>query len=104
MEESPVKTILTRLRAFLHNNLRIDTDFISSLSAASLLTYSDADSLQSFVSLGGHKAQDDLLQHMEWFYDEEMLEKFCRFLEEHSKPAKPRLSKIAERIRQEMKK
>ena len=42
MEESPVKTILTGLRAYLHNNLRIDESFISSLSAAGLLSDSDA--------------------------------------------------------------
>ena len=64
MEESPVKTILTGLRAYLHNNLRIDESFISSLSAAGLLSDSDADILRSSVSQGGHKAQDGLLQYM----------------------------------------
>ena len=92
------------LRAYLHNNLRIDESFISSLSAAGLLSYSDADILRSSVSQGGHKTQNGLLQYMEWFYDGEMLEKFCVFLDNHSKPAKPRLGEIAERIRHEMKK
>ena len=104
MEESPVKTILTRLRAFLHNNLRIDKDFIAGLSAANLLTESDADSLRFSVTEGGNEALYGLLHYIEWYYDEEMLERFCGFLEEHSKPAKPRLSKIAERILQEMEK
>ena len=103
-EESPVKTILTGLRAYLHNNLRIDESFISSLSAAGLLSDSDADILRSSVSQGGHKAQDGLLQYMEWYYDQKLLEKFCVFLNDYSKPAKPRLGEIAGRIRQEMEK
>ena len=104
MEESPVKTILTGLRAYLHSNLRIDESFISSLSAAGLLSDSDADILRSSVSQGGHKALYGLLQYMEWYYDQKMLEKFCVFLDDHSKLAKPRLGEIAERIRQEMEK
>ena len=104
MEESPVKTILLGLRAYLHNNLRIDESFISSLSAAGLLSDSDADIIRSSVNQGGHKAQYDLLQYMEWYYDQKMLEKFCVFLDDYSKPAKPRLGEIAERIRQEIEK
>ena len=104
MEESPVKKILTGLREYLHNNLRINDSFISSLSAVGLLSDSDADILRSSVSQGGHKAQDGLLQYMEWYYDLKLLEKFCVFLDDHSKPAKPRLGEIAERIRQEMEK
>ena len=104
MEESSVKTILTGLRAYLRSNLRIDESFISSLSAADLLSDNDADILRSSVSQGGDKAQDGLLQYMEWYYDQKTLEKFCMLLEDYSKPAKPRLSEIAARIRQEMEK
>ena len=103
MEESPVKTILTGLRAYLHSNLRIDESFISGLHASGLLSGSDANILRSSVSQGGHKALDGLLQYMEWDYDQKMLEKFCVFLDDYSKPAKPRLGEIAKRIRQAIK-
>ena len=103
--ESPVKTILTGLREYLHNNLRIDESFISRLSVAGLLGDSDADTLRSFVSQGGaDKALYSLMRRMEVDYDQEMLEKLCVFLDDYSKPAKPRLGEIAGRIRQEMKK
>ena len=98
-----VKTVLTGLRTYLLNNLRINESFVSNLSAAHLLNDSDAHIFQSSIRQGDNKVLYGLLHYMEWFYDEEMLEKFCRFLEEHSKPAKPRLGKIAERIRQDMK-
>ena len=96
--------ILRGLRAYLHKNLRIDEDFISGLSAAGLLSDSDADGLRSSVTQGGNEALYDLLHYIEWFYEEEMLEKFCVFLDDYSKLAKPRLGEVAERIRQEMKK
>ena len=102
--ESPVKTILTALRAYLHNNLRIDESFISSLSAAGLLGDSDAAILRSSVNQGGDKVLYGLMQYMEWYYDQKMLEEFCVFLDNYSKPAKRRLAQIAERIRREMKK
>ena len=91
MEESPVKTILTGLGAYLHNNLKIDESFISRLSVAGLLSDSDADMLRSSVSRGGDKALFGLLQYMEWYYDQKMLERFCVFLDDYFKPAKPRL-------------
>ena len=104
MEESLVKIVLTGLRTYLHNNLRIDKDFIAGLSAEGLLGDSDADRLRSSVTQGGNEALYDLLHYIEWFYDEEMLEKFCVFLDDYSKKAKPRLGKVAVRIRSELEK
>ena len=104
MEESPVKKILTELRAYLHENLRIDTDFIAGLSASGLLSDSDASSLRSSVTRGGNEALYGLLNYIEWFYDEKMLEEFCVFLDVYSKKAKPRLREVAAKIRQEMEK
>ena len=104
MEESPVKKVLTGLRTYLHNNLRIDKDFIADLSAAGLLSDSDADSLRSSVTQGGNEALYSLLHYIEWYYDEEMLEKFCVFLDDCSKKAKPRLREVAARIRSELEK
>ena len=104
MEESLVKKVLTGLRSYLHNNLRIDKDFIAGLTAEGLLGDSDADRLRSSVTQGGNEALYGLLHHIEWFYDEEMLEKFCVFLDDYSKKARPRLGKVAVRIRSELKK
>ena len=104
MEESRVKKVLTGLRTYLHNNLRIDKNFIAGLSAAGLLGDSDADSLRSSVTQGGNEALYGLLHHIEWFYDEEMLEKFCVFLDDYSKKARPRLREVAARIRSELEK
>ena len=104
MEESPVKKVLTGLRTYLHNNLRIDKDFIAGLSAAGLLSDSDADSLRSSVTQGGNDALYGLLHYIEWFYDEEMLETFCVFLDDCSQKAKPRLREVAARIRSELEK
>ena len=96
--------ILRGLRTYLHNNLKIDKSFISSLYGAGLLSDSDTDFLQWSVSQGGHEALYGVLQYMEWYYNEQMLEKFCVFLDHYSKPARPRLGKIAKRIREEMEK
>ena len=103
-EESFVIEVIKSLRSFLHNQLRVDNDLIFGLQAAALLNESDVSRLRSLVDKGGNEALYDLLQYMESYYDEDMLQKFCVFLDEKSKPAKPRLGKIAERIRQEMKK
>ena len=46
---------------------------------------------------------DGLLDYMDSYYDEEMLEEFCVFLEEYSQPARRGLSKIAKRIRKDLK-
>ena len=104
MEESPVKKVLTGLRTYLHNNLRIDKDLITGLSAAELLSASDADRLRSSATQGGNEALYGLLHYIEWYYDEEMLEMFCGFLDVYSKKAKPRLRKVAARIRSELEK
>ena len=104
MEEPPIKKVLKGLRTYLHNNLRIDKDFIAGLSAKGLLGGSDADNLRSSVTQGGNEALYGLLNYIEWYYDEEMLEKFCVFLDDCSKDAKPIFSEIAARIRSELEK
>ena len=104
MEESTVKKVLKGLRTYLHDNLTIDIDFIERLSAEGLLDDSDADRLRSSVHQGGNQALYGLLRYIEKFYDEEMLEKFCVFLNDRSSKAKPIYSDIAAKIRSEMKK
>ena len=97
------RKVLKSLGTYLRGTLRVDEDFISSLSAAGLLGDSDANRLRSSVARDGNEALHGLLHYVVWYYDEEMLERFCKFLEETSKAAKPIFSKIAERIRGEMK-
>ena len=96
------RKVLKSLATYLTGTLRIE-DFISGLSSAGLLGESDADRLGSLVTQGDNEALYGLLHYVECYYDEEMLERFCAFLEEKSKSAKPIFSKIAERIREEMK-
>ena len=69
-----VKEVLSNLRGYLGDHLPVDVDFLSKL-----------------------------LQYMDSYYNEEMLEEFCVFLEEYSKPARRGLSKIAKRIREDLK-
>ena len=104
MEEWLVKKVLSGLHTYLHNNLRIDKDFIAGMSAAGLLGDRVADRLCSSVTQGGNKALYDLLHYMDRFYTVEMLEKFCGVLMERSMRAKPRLGEIANRIHEEMEK
>ena len=104
MEESTVKKVLKGVRTYMYDNLRVDMDFIERLSGSELLGDSDADRLRSSVTQGGNQALYGLLHYIESFYDEEMLEKFCVFLDDRSVKAKPIYSEIATRIRSEMKK
>ena len=97
------KKILANLRGYLQDNLPVDGDLISKLQGRNLLDKNDADRLRTAVSKGGKSGVDGLLDYMHSYYDEEMLETFCVFLEEHSKPAKPVLLTVATRIREEMK-
>ena len=105
MEEAVTlpRKVLKSLATYLTGTLRVDKDFISGLHAAGLLGDNDADRLGSSVTQGGNEALYGLLHYVEWYYDDEMLERFCAFLEEKSKSAKPIFSKIAEKIRGEMK-
>ena len=104
MEESPVRKVLNGLRTYLHSNLRIDKDFVAGLLAEGLLGGSNADSLRSSVTQGGNEALYGLLHYIEWYYNEEMLEKFCVFLDDCSKNAKPIFREIAAMIRSELEK
>ena len=101
MEESTVKKVLKGLRMYLYDSLTIDKDFIRHLSAAGLLGDNDADRLRSSVTQGGNDALYGLLDYMESFYHEEMLEKFCVFLD--SVKTRPIYGQIAARIRSERK-
>ena len=103
-EEDVVETALKNLSDYLHKYLRVDTSLISGLKRKQLLDDSSASQFDSLVSKGGGRAVDGLLDYMSSYYDEEMLEKFCSFLDESSKPARPRFRKIAQKIRDEMKK
>ena len=103
-EEFLAEIVLKDLRGYLQDHLPVDKDFISGLSAAGLLGYSDANRLGSAVTQGGDEALYGLLYYMESYYDEEMLERFCFFLEKKAKSAKPTLGIIAKKIRQEMNK
>ena len=103
-EEVLVKTVLNNLRGYILNHLTVGEDFISDLSAAELLDDTLADRLRSLVALGGNEALYHLLHYMELYYDAQMLVRFCVFLENKAKPAKPLLGRIAKKIRQELKK
>ena len=97
------KKILTDLRGYLQDNLPVDGDLISELQGRNLLGKKDADRLRAAAAKGGTEGVCGLLDYMYSFYTEEMLETFCVFLEEYSKPAKPVLLIVATRIRKEMK-
>ena len=96
--------MLNRLHVYLQENLPVDVSFISRLRDKGLLADENADKLRTAVAMkGGESGVDGLLHYMSSYYDEEMLEKFCVFLEEYSQPVKPVLLTIATRIREEMK-
>ena len=70
-----------------------------------LLHKRDADRIRSSLSKGSTQALGSLLDHMAAYYVGETLETFCTFLDDYSKHAKrPRLGKIATKIRAEIKK
>ena len=105
MEERDVaKEVLRNLREYLREYLPVDVDFLWRLQGKHLLADENADRLRTAVEMrGGTSGVDGLLHYMSSFYDEEMLEKFCVFLEEYSQPARPMLSKIATKIREDLK-
>ena len=105
MEERDVtKDVLSNLRGYLVGHLPVDVDFLSKLQGKRLLAEENADKLRTAVETkGGKSGVEGLLHYMSSYYDEEMLEEFCVFLEEYSQPARRGLSKIAKRIREELK-
>ena len=103
-EEAVVKKAIENIRNFLQINLSIDEDFVLDLQAEKLLHKRDADRLRASLSKGGCEALYSLLDHVASYYDEEMLEKLCTFLEDYSKRRiRPSLRKVAVKIRNEMK-
>ena len=103
-EEAVVKKVIENLRSFLQNNLKIDEDFVFDLQAKRLLNETDASRLRVSLSKGGSEALYSLLDHVSSYYDREMLGKLCTFLEDYSeRKIRPRLHRIAEKIRNEMK-
>ena len=94
------KKILADLRGYLQDNLPVDGDLILKLQGRNLLDKTDADRLRTDAVKGGNNGVCELLDYMRSYYTEEMLETFCVFLEEHSKPL---LLTVATRIREEMK-
>ena len=103
-EEAVVKKVIENLRSFLQINLSIDEDFVLDLQAEKLLHKRDADRLRASLSKGGSEALYSLLDHVASYYDEDMLEKLCTFLEDYSESRiRPSLRKIAVKIRNEMK-
>ena len=105
MEERDVtKDVLSDLRGYLRDHLPVDADFLSKLQGKRLLAEENADKLRTAVETkGGKSGVDGLLHYVSSYYDEETLEKFCVFLEEYSQQARPLLSKIAKRIREDLK-
>ena len=105
MEEKDVtKEVLSNLRGYLGDHLPVDVDFLLKLQSKQLLAKVNADKLRTAVETkGGKSGVDGLLDYMDSYYDEEMLEEFCVFLEEYSQPARRGLSKIAKRIRKDLK-
>ena len=104
LEEAVVKKVIENLRSFLQNNLKIDEDFVLDLQAKRLLNETDASRLRGSLSKGGSEALYSLLDHVASYYDGELLEKLCTFLEDYSeRKIRPRLRRIAEKLRSEMK-
>ena len=103
-ERDVVKEVLSNLRGYLGDHLPVDVDFLLKLQSKQLLAKVNADKLRTAVETkGGKSGVDGLLDYMDSYYDEEMLEEFCVFLEEYSQPARRGLSKIAKRIRKDLK-
>ena len=99
-----MKEVLSNLRGYLRDHLPVDVDFLSRLQGKHFLDKENADTLRTAVETkGGKSGVDGLLHYMSSYYDEETLEKFCVFLEEYSQPARPLLSEIAKRIREDLK-
>ena len=99
-----MKEVLSNLRGYLGDHLPVDVDFLSKLQSKHLLADENADTLRTAVETkGGKSGVDGLLDYMSSYYDEETLEKFCIFLEEYSQPARPRLSEIAKKIKEDLK-
>ena len=93
------KVLNTELRDYLLNNLVVDDDFIFKLRENSLISTEDFEALR-MEKKGSREAVDYLVRYMKSFYTEEMLEKFCTFLE--TSVSKPIYVTVAERIRKEM--
>ena len=103
-EEAVVKKVIENLRSFLQIHLTIDEDFVLDLQAERLLHKRDADRLRASLSKGGSEALYSFLDHVASYYDQEMLEKLCTFLEAYSeRRIRPSLRSIAVKIRNEMK-
>ena len=97
------KEVLSNLREYLRDDLPVDEDLLSRLQGKHLLPDENAEELSKAVEKkGGKSGVDGLLRYMSSYYDEETLEEFCDFLEEYSKQARPRLSKIAKIIREKL--
>ena len=104
-EEETVKEVIKKLRDHLQKYLSIDENFIRGLQASKLLNETDASHFCATLSKGGNDALYRFLDHVSAFYVEETLEKFCTFLDDYSKDKiRPRLGRIAAKIRAEMKK
>ena len=103
-EGTVVKKVIGNLRSFLQNNLSIDEDFVLDLQAGRFLNETDVSRLRVSLSKGGSEALYSLLDHVASHYDQEMLDRLCSFLEDYSeRKIRPRLRRIAEKIRNEMK-
>ena len=104
-EEETVKEVIKKLRDYLQKYLSIDENFIRGLQARKLLNQTDANHFCATLSKGGDDALYSLLDHVSAYFVEETLEKFCTFLDDYSKDKiRPRLGRIAAKIRAEMKK
>ena len=97
------KKVLESLHTYLQDNLPASKDFISGLYGKGLLAKTDADQLVVLADKGDKQCIRQLLDYMSLYHVDQTLEDFCVFLEEYSKPARPRLYAIAEIIRAEMK-
>ena len=97
------KKVLKSLHTYLQDNLPASKDFISRLYGKNLLNETEGDQLVALADKGDKQCVHRLLDYMSSYYVDKTLEDFCIFLEEYSKPAKPRLRAIAETLRKEMK-
>ena len=103
-EEGEVaKRVLDNLRGYLQENLRVDVNFVSELKKRGLILEQNVYQIRSTVETKESKdGVNGLVDYMSSFYDEEMLEMFCDFLEEYSKSTDPSLLTIANKIKEEM--
>ena len=100
MDESVTGKVLYELRGYLQDNLKINEGIICSMVGKQLLDDNSARRIKALLSKGEEaEAVYMLLGYMSSFYNDDLLVRFCDFLEKSSTNAKAKLRDIAREIR-----